>query len=213
MRKRLTIGLLVVLGLVGAIMLVKALGGKKPRAGRRSAQTADSTGVGRTRRSRRALDAADTLGARVGRTARSARGAASRIGAKGKRGTLKGMTAAEKDTERKRIREEKKRLKKELQRKRREERLAQRASLRRGRQRRSGRRSLYDAYTLKGTVAGTYALVGTRRLERGDVVAGKKIVEIGSDRISLEQYGQRFTVRLGEPVDPGVLTSGRRKKQ
>jgi hypothetical protein len=54
-------------------------------------------------------------------------------------------------------------------------------------------------------------LVGSRRLEKGDVVAGKKIVEIGSNRIIVEQFGTRFTVQLGEPIDRGLTTKSRKQ--
>jgi hypothetical protein len=46
---------------------------------------------------------------------------------------------------------------------------------------------------------------------RGDVVAGKKIVEIGSDRIVVEQFGSRSTVRVGELIDQSIQTKSSRR--
>jgi hypothetical protein len=209
LRKRLLYGLVVVLALVGLVLVVKSLGRKKNTPRRSTTQASDST---RTRRSRRVRGATDTLTSRVGSTARGAARLARRAGgAKGKRGTLQGQTPEQRMAEKKRLREEQRRLKQELRRRKREERLAQQGAKKRGKGR-SGKRSSYDAYTLKGTVAGTYALIGSRRLERGDVIAGKKIIEIGSDRVVLEQFGTRSTVVLGEPVDRS-LAVGRPKRQ
>lgn len=210
MRKRLIYGLLVVAALVVLVLVVKSLGKKKPAGtGKRTAQVGDSTKAG-TRRARKAVGATDSLGRKVGTAAKGAAKLARSAGPKGKRGSLKAATPEQAAAEKKRLREEKKRLRQELSRRKREERLAGRSARRRG-VRRGGKRSLYDAYTLKGTVAGVYALVGSRRLERGDVVAGKKIVDIGSDRIVVEQFGTPFTVMLGEPIDKG-LPSGTKKR-
>jgi hypothetical protein len=207
LRKRLLYGLLAVAALVALFLVVKSCG-KKPAAGTgRTTQVGDSAKTG-TRRSRKATGA-DSLSRKAGAAAKGASKLAKSVGAKGKRGSLKDMTPEQQTAEKKRLRDEKKRLTQELKRRKREEQLAGRAVRRRGA--RSGGRSLYDAYTLKGTVAGTYALVGSRRLGKGDVVAGKKIIDIGSDRIVVEQFGTRFTVMLGEPIDKS-LSSGSKKR-
>jgi hypothetical protein len=160
------------------------------------------------RRSRRGRAAGDTLAGSPRSALASGRRTAR--GAKGKRGSLKAQTPDEQMSDRKRLRAEKRRLRDEARRRKREEKLAQRGLRKRGRK--TGRRSLYDAYTLKGTVAGRYALVGNRRLETGDIIAGKKLVEVGSDRIALEQFGTRFSVRIGEPVERGGDTRGRKRR-
>jgi hypothetical protein len=210
LRKRLIYGLVAIVALVVVVMVVKSLGKKAPApTGKKTVQPGDSTGTG-TRRSRKARGVADTLGGKAVKGAKGASRLARSAGAKGKRGSLKGLTPEQVAAEKKRLKEEKKQLKLELSRRKREERMAARVGQRRARTG-GGRKSLYDAYTLKGTVAGTYALVGSRRLERGDVVAGKRIVDIGSDRIVVEQFGTRFTVVLGEPIDRG-LTTGSRKR-
>jgi len=181
---------------VAALLVTSCGGGGAASASGKGGRDSTST--------RRARRAADTLAAKAGKAGRAAKsGLASARGAKGKRGSLKGMTPEEKAMERKQAREEKKRLRAEIRRKRREERLAMRAGRAlRGRNtgRKSAKRGAYDPYTLKGTIAGTYALVGSRRLQVGDVIAGKRLVEVGSDRIVVEQFGSRMSVRIGEPV-------------
>jgi hypothetical protein len=198
LRKRLIYGLVIVVALIALFMVVKSCG-KKPavRPGRK-AQVGDST----PRRSRRV--GADSLARKVGAAARGGAKLAASAGAKGSRGSLKGMTPEQQAAQKKQLNDEKRRLRQELRRRQREEQLAGRAARQRGA--RTSGRSLYDAYTLKGTVAGIYALVGNRRLERGDVVAGKKIIDIESDRIVVEQFGTDFTVLLGEPIDRGPTT-------
>lgn len=193
--------------LILVVLLMLACGGgtSAPSTGRRG--SSDSTRLARRARSARA--AGDTLAQK----SRSALATARRTarGGKGKRGTLKTQTPEEQMAERKRLRAEKRRLREEARRRKREERLAQRGLRTAKRGQRKGRRSLYDIYTLKGTVAGRYALIGSRRLEVGDIIAGKKIVEVGTDRVILEQFGTRFTVRLGEPVERTLGTRSRRR--
>jgi hypothetical protein len=183
-------------------------GSPRPRTSSR-VRGGDSTRVSaKARRASRVKTAGDTL---AGKAAKSASRMASQArGAKGRHGALQAMTPEERVVERKRLKEEKRRLRAETQRKRREERLALRGSKSRA-GRHTGRRALYDAYMLKGTFAGRYALVGSRRLERGDVIAGKRLVDIGPDRITLEQFGNRLTVRIGEMVERGVETGSRRR--
>lgn len=194
MRKRLLIGLAVVVVLVAGFLL---LHGKKRDAATATVKTS-------------ARKAVDSLKTKAGTGAKKIASAA--LGAKGKRGTLKVATAADQAAEKKRQRDEQRRLRQELARRRREERTAARATAAR-RSRRGGgaRSSLNDAYILKGTSPGVYALVGTRRLEKGDVIAGKQLVEIGGDYIVLEQFGIESTVRLGEPVQGGLVTKTRTK--
>jgi hypothetical protein len=216
LRKRLIYGAVAVVALILLFMVVKSLGKKKGGAtpgktGKTSAQVGDSL-KGGTRRARKTKDAVDSLGNKAGQAAKSAGKLAKSAGRKGKRGSLQGQSPTDVASEKKRLREEKKRLKQELRRKKREERLRDSEARRAGRRKRTrGKGSLYDAYTLKGTVAGSYALVGSRRLEKGDVVAGKKIVEIGSDRVVVEQFGTQFTIRLGEPIDLGLTTKSKKR--
>jgi len=176
---------------------------------RRSGAQDTSRVAVRTRRARRS--AADTVAGRARSAATAAAGKVARAtGAKGKRGTLKATTQEDRLAERKKLRAQKQQLRRELRRKRQEERLARRAQRTRS-SRRNKRGSLYDSYMLKATMAGQYAMIGTRRVGRGDVVAGKKIVEIGSDRIVVEQFGTTFTVRVGEPIDRSIQTKPSRR--
>jgi hypothetical protein len=210
LRKRLLYGLVVVVAVVALFLVVKSCGKKSAApTGKRATAAGDSAKTG-TRRARKVAGAADSLGRKTGAAVKGAAKLARSAGAKGKKGSLQGLTPEQRTAEKRRLRDEKRRLRQELSRKKREERLAGRAARSRG-ARKSGGRSLYDAYMLKGTVAGSYALVGSRRLEKGDVVAGKKIIDIGSDRIVVEQFGTLFTIRLGEPIDKG-LTSGSKKR-
>jgi len=190
-----------------AVALFSACGNSKRAPSR--AKSSDSTQVaGKARRKARAT--ADTLASKAAKAGKAGQKLAR--GPKGKRGSLKVQTQDEKMSERKRLRDEKRRLRQEARRRKREEQLAQRAARTRGRK--AGRkRSLYDAYTLKGTVAGRYALVGNRRLEAGDIIAGKKLVDVSSNRIVLEQFGTRFTVQIGEPVERGLGTKSGRKRR
>lgn len=189
MRKRLLYGLLAVVALVALFMVVKSCG-KKP-----------AVSLTKT--------AADSLTHKAGTAVKRVSKLAASGGAKGTHGSLQPMTPDQQAAEKKRLNDQKKSLKQELKRRRQEELLAGRAVRKRNAHAKS--RSLYDAYTLKGTVAGVYALVGDRRLEKGDVVAGKEIVDIGSDRIVVEQFGTRFTIMLGQPVDPNLVI-GRKKR-
>jgi hypothetical protein len=197
---------------VGFGVLVAGLlscgGGAKPAPNRAGAKRDSSEVGGRPRRTRKAQG--DSLAQKAGKSAaRAAKSAARAAGVKGKKGTLKAMTPEERAIERKKQREEKRRLRQEMRRRKREERLAERMARNRGR-RSKGKRSLYDAYTLKGTVGGRYALIGSRRLEVGDVIAGKRIVAVESDRVVLEQFGSRFSVRIGDPVEKTLQTKRRR---
>jgi hypothetical protein len=52
------------------------------------------------------------------------------------------------------------------------------------------------AITVGGDKA--YVLINDQILEEGDVISGKRIVTIESDRVILEQGGRKFTLVLGE---------------
>jgi hypothetical protein len=197
----------------GSLLLVLALaflvscGGASGSARTGKSAVADSTKS--KRRPRKA--AGDTLVAR-GKSAVAAGKRALAKGAKGKRGSLAAQTPDAKLAEKKRLKEEKRRLRDEMRRRKQEEKLAQQSARGKRAKRTAGKRSLYDAYTLKATIAGHYALIGNRRLEPGDIIAGKKIVSVESDRVVLEQFGTSFTVRIGEPVQRMSTTRNRRQK-
>jgi hypothetical protein len=52
------------------------------------------------------------------------------------------------------------------------------------------------AITLGGERA--YALINDQILQEGDVISGKRVVRIESDKVTLEQGGREFTLMLGE---------------
>lgn len=60
-------------------------------------------------------------------------------------------------------------------------------------------------YVLKAVIAmgnDNYAMVDTRKVQVGDIVLGRRIVSIGQDRIEIEAFGRRSTVRVGESLVP-----------
>ena len=133
-----------------------------------------------------------------GRTARSAGRVA---------GTLKASTAEERRAKAKQIKAAERARKKELKR---QERLKKRMlkTARTKRSRRSTRKGV-GLYVLKAVVATggeSYALVDARKVQVGDFVLGRKIVGISPDRIEIEAFGKRSTVRVGESLLPPSYT-------
>jgi hypothetical protein len=126
-------------------------------------------------------------------------------------GSLKGMSKAERKAQLRKIRDEERRRKKELKRAEREKKRMLRAARSRHGRRRGGRKGQF--YTLKAVVSlgsESYALIDSRRAQVGDVVMGRKIVAIGADRIEIEAFGRRSTVRVGESLLPYSYGSKRR---
>jgi hypothetical protein len=142
-------------------------------------------------------DDAGTVRSRGSRTARTGRAV----------GKLKTSTAAERRAEAKKIRDAERKRKKELRRQEREKkRMLRRAASRRGR--RTSRKG-GGYYILKAIVAAggqSYALVDGRKVQAGDFVLGRKIIEIGQDRIEIEAFGRRSTVRVGQSLMPSSYT-------
>jgi sRNA-binding protein len=126
-------------------------------------------------------------------------------------GKLRASTAAERRAEAKKIRAAERERKKELRRQEREKRrMLRRSASRRGR-RKSRKGEGY--YVLKAVVAvgsDSYALIDGRKVQAGDFVLGRKIIEIGQDRIEIEAFGKRSTVRVGESLMPSSYTPARR---
>jgi len=118
-------------------------------------------------------------------------------------GKLKASTMEERRAKAKQIRAAERARKKALKRQEREKKrmLKKSASGRRGRSTRKGG----GIYVLKAVVATgseNYALVDARRVQVGDFVLGRKIVLISTDRIEIEAFGKRSTVRVGESLLP-----------
>jgi len=118
-------------------------------------------------------------------------------------GKLKASTAEERRAKTKQIKAAERARKKELKR---QERLKKRMlktarTKRRGRSTRKGE----GMYVLKAVVvtgSENYALVDARKVRVGDFVLGRKIVGISPDRIEIEAFGKRSTVRVGEGLLP-----------
>lgn len=119
-------------------------------------------------------------------------------------GRVRAKTREERAAERKRLRAEERKRKRELKRQERERRrMLKYARSRRGTRRSASRKGTY--YVVKAIVSlgdDSYALIDNRRVRVGDVVMGRKIVAIGTDRIEVEAFGRRTTVRVGESLLP-----------
>lgn len=119
-------------------------------------------------------------------------------------GKLKPMTPEERRAEVKRARDEERRRKKELRLRERERRRALRSARSRRGKRRGGRRgqSLYVVKAIVSLGDESYALVDSRRVQVGDVLMGRRVVAIQPDRVEIEAFGKRTTVKVGESLLP-----------
>ena len=118
-------------------------------------------------------------------------------------GTLKASTKEERRAKAKQIRAAESARKKELKRQAREKKrmLKKSARGRRGRSTRKGG-GMYVLKAIVATGSENYALVDARKVQVGDFVIGRKIVGISPDRIEIEAFGKRSTVRVGESLLP-----------
>lgn len=93
------------------------------------------------------------------------------------------------------------------------ERIAEKARRRSERERRRDERkrrtetelpSKEIGYVLKGIFVDEmderYAIIGERRAKRGDMVMGRRIQEIETDRVKVEYYGSIYEVRIGHAL-------------
>jgi len=186
MRRIVLVLVLIAVFAVAGYMLLRPKGAARARA--RTA-VADSTGTTGSTRS-----AAATVRTGTRRTARAGKVA----------GTLKASTSEERRAKAKKIREAERARKRELRRQEREKkRMLTRARTRRGK--RTTRRAGTQLYVLKAIVAlgnENYAMVDGRKVQVGDYVVGRRIVQISPDRIEIEAFGKRSTVRVGESLLP-----------
>ena len=181
MRRIVLVLVLVAVLVVAGYMLLRPR--RAPTRARSRTAVTDTTG---------ASESGDQAVRPAGRAARRGRAA----------GKLRASTAAERRAKAKKIREAERARKKALKRQEREKkRMLRKAARSRGRSTRKGA----QPYVLKAIVAlgsGNYALVGGRKVQVGDFVLGRKIVGIGLDRIEIEAFGKRSTVRVGESLLP-----------
>jgi len=118
-------------------------------------------------------------------------------------GKLKATTKEERRAQAKKIRDEERRRKKELKRQEREKRRMLKYARRRGGRRKAAKG--VGSYVLKAVVLlgdQSYCLIDGRKAQVGDIVMGRKIVEIGPGRIQVEAFGRVSTVRVGESLLP-----------
>jgi hypothetical protein len=137
-------------------------------------------------------------------------GAARKAGGKAA-GNLKPMTPEQRRAEMKRARDEERARKKQLRLQERERRRALRSARSRRGKRKSGRRG-QAFYVLKAVVSmgdESYALVDSRRVQVGDVLMGRRVVAIQPDRIEIEAFGKRTTVKVGESLLPPTFNTKR----
>jgi hypothetical protein len=131
-------------------------------------------------------------------------------------------TGRVKPKSKKELRAEKKARRKEERRRRREERRRQReerrrlkaARSKRGSRKKSKRGRGNEAYVVTAIVSlgdESYALVDGRRVSEGDVVMGRRIVAIRSDRLEVDAFGRRQTVRVGESLMPANYSTKRKR--
>jgi uncharacterized membrane protein YqiK len=143
---------------------------------------------------------------------KAVRPAGSRTAKSGKvAGSLKASTKAERSAKAKQIRAAESARKKGLKRAEREKKrmLKQSARTRRGRSTRSKGGSMYVLKAVVADGSGNYALVDGRKVQIGDFVLGRKIVGISPDRIEIEAFGKRSTVRVGESLLPSSFNPTR----
>jgi hypothetical protein len=153
-----------------------------------------------------ALTDSTMYGGATGSSAKAGRHASSPAAKAGKvAGTIKASTKAERKAKAQQIRDAERLRKKELARQAREKKrmLSKSARGRIGRTARKGG----GLYVLKAIVAvgnENYAMVDARKVQVGDFVMGQKIVQISPDRIEIEAFGKRSTVRVGESLLPSA---------
>jgi sRNA-binding protein len=118
-------------------------------------------------------------------------------------GKLRASTAEERRAKAKQIKAAERARKKALRRQEREKkRMLTRARTRRGRRSTRKGGQLYVLKAVVATGSENYALVDSRKVQVGDFVLGRKIVGISPDRVEIEAFGKRSTVRVGESLLP-----------
>ncbi|MFO7638527.1 MAG: hypothetical protein R6X14_04370 [bacterium] len=131
-------------------------------------------------------------------------------------GRVRPRTKAELRAERKTARRAERQRKREAKRRERERRRQLKAARSRRGSRRSGRRGkkgqLYTVSAIVSLGSDSYALVDGRRVMVGDVIMGRRIVEIGADRVIVEAFGRRSTVRVGQSIVPLTFSTSRRRR-
>ncbi len=182
--------LVAVVVVVAAVFLLRKPKNTRSRAKSKSSQT-DSTVSDGNRVARPATK---------GRTGKTA-------------GRIKAKTKEERLAEKKRLREEERKRRKELKRRERERRRMLKYARSKRTRKSKSRKGTY--YVLKAVVSlgdESYALIDNRRVRVGDMVMGRRIVDIKPDRIEIEAFGRITTVRVGESILPMSYFTGRKTR-
>lgn len=143
---------------------------------------------------------------RRGRSERAAKKTEEVEGRKKSRAKREKASTTEKRLERERMREERRKAREEKRLQRLAERLERRKGTTRTERAKGGSRgtaSISQPYVLRMILQEGnewYAVVGERRLKKGEDVMGRKVIEIGSGSIEVEYRGMKYPVRVGEPV-------------
>lgn len=129
-------------------------------------------------------------------------------------GRIQPRSKKELRAERKRRRKEERLRKREARRREREQRQRLREARRRHGSKRRGRKgNLYVVRAIVSLGSESYALVDGRRVGIGDVVMGRRVVEILPDRLEIEAFGRRSSVRVGESLLPTTYTTKRSRRR
>lgn len=126
-------------------------------------------------------------------------------------GQIKTKTKEELREERRRAQREERARRRELRRRQRELERMRRLSRRKRRIRSRRATQIYVLRAIMKIDSEKYALIDSRRMGIGEEISGRRIVEIGDDRIVIEEFGRRREVRIGESILPSVLTQKRRR--
>lgn len=159
---------------------------------------------GASRRSSRS-SSSDTSSTKTGSRSRRAGRTTGRVRPKTKK-ELRAEKKARRKEERRRLREEKRRQREQRRR-------LKAARQKRGSRKKSKRGRGDQGYVVTAIVSlgdESYALVDGRRVAEGDVVMGRRIVEIRSDRVVIDAFGRRQSVRVGESLMPATYDARRR---
>lgn len=88
-------------------------------------------------------------------------------------------------------------------------RMARSRTSRKAKARRKGQFYVVKAIVSLGSES--YALIDSRRVKEGDVIMGRRIVAILPDRLEIEAFGKRSSVKVGESLLPPTYSTKRRR--
>ncbi len=149
-------------------------------------------------------------------------------------GQIKPRSEEQLVSEKRKLRAEERARKREIRRRLREQRRAQRLAARAGRYgygysknrlrsrrgvasgARSSRKSGATLYQLRGIISienTNYALIDNQQYKQGDMVMGRRIDNVYSDRIIINDAGKTREVKIGEMCFPNLITQTKRTRR